>query len=106
MLVRTIGQGGTLVLGGGHPGVVSLLKIGGSRVKVGLHVHQEVPILNVKLLCRLIASELKNDLLPEEKLALRAMLVLLEDPRSNSAAIVELLCEPTLVELTYVAPRE
>lgn len=100
MLVRTVGSGGAMVFGGDRPGMVVILSIKGTKVKMGFQAHPDLPIVNLKLLKKMILRELKNDLLDEEKLTLRSMLVLLEDPQSNYAAIMELLAEPALVELT------
>jgi len=113
MLIRSVGNGGALVLGGDHPGVISVIKVGGSRAKLGLDVHADVPIFNLKVLRAIIRNELQNasskrpdvrkTLLEHEVLALRSMLVLLEQPLDNSAAIAELMADPALVDLTFGA---
>lgn len=100
MLIRTVGQCDAVVFGGEQPGIIVVLSVRGAKVRVGFQVHPDVPIVNLKLLKRMICGELSNDLLEPEKLALRSMLVLLENPQANAAAITELLAEPALVELT------
>lgn len=111
MLIRTVGKGGVLVLAGEYPGVIVVLEQRGKGVKLGLSVHSDVPIINTKVLCTMIRRELEQaphepsdlckSLTAEEILALRTMLILLEDPAGNSAAITELLADPVLVDLTY-----
>ncbi len=117
MLVRTVSEGGVLVLGGDHPGVIAVLKARTTKAKLGLTVHTEVPIFNVKVLRAIIRreleqapqepSDLSESLSREEIIALRTMMVLLEDPVSNSAAIIELLVSSGLVDLTFgAAPND
>ncbi len=113
MLIRTVGEGGVLVLGGERPGIVAVLKSRGSKTKLGLSIHVEVPIFNTKVLRGMIRRELEHaeressdsgiSLTQEEILALRAMMILLEDPVGNSATITELLSDPALVDLTFGA---
>ncbi len=117
MLIRTVGEGGVLVLAGEYPGVIAILKQKANGVKLGLSVHTDVPIINTKVLRGMIRCELERasqkpsdptkSLSHEEILALRTMLVLLEDPVGNSAAITELLASSALVDLTFgAAPNE
>jgi len=107
MLIRTIGKGGGVVFGGEFPGMVVVITTKGSRVRLGFQGHLDLPIINLKLLGKIICMELKNNLFHEERLALRSMLVLLEDPQSNTAEIIDLLAEPVFVELMYgPAPDE